>query len=130
MRESGERLSSTEKSRSSRRRSNPINPLLRKLPGFRGILVLRTGPGEELEATVISTWATIDDLRNSEPTVFQEAVGHMLSTCEPHPLMREEEVVVSDFGGREFGRHDDESPGLARGPFGIADCGSRNGCAE
>jgi heme-degrading monooxygenase HmoA len=81
-----------------------IIPLLRKLPGFRGIIVLRTGPGEELEATIISMWATIDDLRNSEPTVFQEAVGHMLSTCEPHPLMREEEVVISDF---EAGSPDD-----------------------
>jgi len=75
-----------------------VIPMLRKQPGFRGIIVLRTGPGEELDATVISTWATIDDLRNSETSVFQEGVVPMLATCEPHPLMREEEVVVSDFG--------------------------------
>lgn len=79
-----------------------VIPFLRKQPGFRGILVLRTGPGEELDATVISTWETIDDLRNSEPTVFQEAVVQMLASCEPHPLMREEEVVLCEFGSGDL----------------------------
>jgi heme-degrading monooxygenase HmoA len=76
---------------------NSARPLLRRQPGFCGLLVLRTGPGEALEATVVSTWASIDDLRNSETTAFQQAVVNVLSHCERHPIMREEEVVVSEF---------------------------------
>jgi heme-degrading monooxygenase HmoA len=74
-----------------------IKPFLRRQPGFRGLLVLRTGPGEELDATIVSIWATIEDLRNSETTAFQEAVVRIVSYLEPHPLMREEEVVLYDF---------------------------------
>lgn len=74
-----------------------VRPFLRRQPGFRGLLVLRTGPGEELDATVISIWATIEDLRNSETAAYQEAVVRVLSYCGPHPSMREEEVVVCDF---------------------------------
>src|ERR1700733_11947312 len=36
--------------------THDMMPLLRRQPGFRGCLVLRSGPGEELEATVVSTW--------------------------------------------------------------------------
>ena len=74
-----------------------VKPLLRRRPGFCGLLVLHTGPGEGLEATVISVWSSIDDLRNSETPAFQQAVARMLSLCERRPLMREEEVVVSEF---------------------------------
>jgi antibiotic biosynthesis monooxygenase (ABM) superfamily enzyme len=74
-----------------------IRPLLRRQPGFCGLLVLRTGPGEGLEATVISTWASIDALRNSETLVLKQALVDFQSHCEPHPLMREEEVLVSEF---------------------------------
>lgn len=76
---------------------NSIRPLLRRQPGFCSLLVLRSGPGEGLEATVVSTWASIDDLRNSETTAFQQAVVNILSYCERRPVMREEEVLVSDF---------------------------------
>ena len=74
-----------------------VKPLLLRQPGFCGLLVLRTGPGEELEATVISLWSSIDDLRNSETPAFQQAVVNILSYCERRPLMREEEVVLSEF---------------------------------
>jgi heme-degrading monooxygenase HmoA len=76
---------------------NSIRPLLRRQPGFCGLLVLRTGPGEELEATVISIWSSIDDLRNSETPAFQQAVVNILSYCERRPVMREEEVVLTEF---------------------------------
>jgi heme-degrading monooxygenase HmoA len=75
---------------------NSSRPILRGQPGFRGLLVLRSGPGA-LEATVVSLWASIDDLRNSEGTAFQQAAVSVLSYCEPHPVVREEEVVVSEF---------------------------------
>jgi heme-degrading monooxygenase HmoA len=75
---------------------NSVRPILRGQPGFCGLLVLRSGPGA-LEATVVSVWNSIDDLRNSEATTFQQTVVKILSYCEPRPVMREEEVVVSDF---------------------------------
>jgi heme-degrading monooxygenase HmoA len=73
-----------------------VIPAWRQMPGFRGLLVLRTGPGEMLDGTVISTWHTLDDLRGSENTTFQQTVARLLSFCEPHPTMREEEVIVSE----------------------------------
>jgi heme-degrading monooxygenase HmoA len=76
---------------------NSIRPFLREQQGFCGLLVLRTGPGEGLEATVVSMWASIDDLRNSETPAFQQAVVSVLSFCERRPVMREEEVVLSEF---------------------------------
>lgn len=77
--------------------ANAMMPILRAQPGFRGCVVLRTGPGEGLEATVISMWESIDALRESETQLFQEALVNFLSNCERHPHMREEEVLLSDF---------------------------------
>jgi heme-degrading monooxygenase HmoA len=77
--------------------ASAMMPILRRQPGFRGCLVLRSGPGEALEATVVSTWASIDALRNSETPAFQQALAEFLSHCERHPLMREEEVLVGEF---------------------------------
>jgi quinol monooxygenase YgiN len=74
-----------------------FRPFLREQPGFCGLLVLRTGPGEGLEATVISMWSSIDALRNSETPTFRQAVVDMLTLCEHRPVMREEEVVLSEF---------------------------------
>ncbi len=76
---------------------NSVRPLLRGLPGFCGLILLRTGPGEALETTVISMWASIEELRGSETPAYAEAVVRVLSFCERRPLMREEEVVFSDF---------------------------------
>jgi heme-degrading monooxygenase HmoA len=75
---------------------------LRRLPGFRGLLVLRSGPGEGLEATVVTTWASIDALRDSETGAFQQALASVLSVCQPRPSMREEEVVVSGFTSEDL----------------------------
>jgi len=75
---------------------NSLRPFLRQQHGFCGLLALRSGPGA-LEATVVSLWASIDDPRNSEKTVFHQAIVGVLSYCEPHPVVREEEVVVSEF---------------------------------
>ena len=73
-----------------------MKPLLRGLPGFVGIFVLRSGPGEALEATVVSMWTSIDTLRNSETPAYQQAVVHVLSFCDRHPVMREEEVLLME----------------------------------
>jgi len=72
-------------------------PILRKQPGFRSLLALRSGPGEMLEATVVSVWDSLVALRNSETSAFQKAIANVLTLCEPRPSMREEEVLVSEF---------------------------------
>jgi heme-degrading monooxygenase HmoA len=81
---------------------NSTRPYLRRQPGFCGLLVLRTGPGDGLEATVVSVWSSIDDLRNSETPTFQEAVVNVLSFCEKRPVMREEEVMLSEFSSADM----------------------------
>jgi quinol monooxygenase YgiN len=81
---------------------NSMRPFLRQQSGFCGLLVLRTGPGEGLEATVISMWSSIDALRSSETPTFQEAVVNVLSYCERRPVMREEEVVLSEFSAADL----------------------------
>jgi heme-degrading monooxygenase HmoA len=80
--------------------AHAMMPLLRGQPGFRGCVVLRTGPGEGLEGTVVSMWESIDALRNSETELFQRALVDFLSHCERHPLMREEEVLMSEFAAQ------------------------------
>jgi heme-degrading monooxygenase HmoA len=77
-----------------------VIPAWRKMAGFRGLFVLRTGPAM-LEGTVISLWETLDALRDSENSTFREAVKHLMTCCEPHPLLREEEVLVSDYESSE-----------------------------
>jgi heme-degrading monooxygenase HmoA len=71
--------------------------VLRKEPGYRGFLVLHSGPGEKLEATVVSVWESLVALRDSENSGFKEALARAMAFCEPRPTMREEEVVLSDF---------------------------------
>lgn len=73
-------------------------PIFNRQSGFRSLLVLRSGPGEMLEATVISVWNSLVDLRNSETSAFRQVVTNVLSFCEPHPSMREEEVLLSELG--------------------------------
>jgi heme-degrading monooxygenase HmoA len=81
---------------------NSVRPFLRQQPGFCGLLVLRTGPGEGLEATIVSMWSSIDTLRESETPAFQQAVLNLLAYCEPRPSMREEEVVLSEFSSADM----------------------------
>jgi heme-degrading monooxygenase HmoA len=76
-------------------------PILRRQSGFCGLLVLRSGPGERLEATIVSMWATLEALQNSETSVFQQALVDVLSLCERRPSMREEEVLVSEFASAD-----------------------------
>jgi heme-degrading monooxygenase HmoA len=81
---------------------NSAIQIVRPQAGFRGVLVLRGGPGEKLEATIISAWDSLDALRNSENSAFQEALDRMLSCCEHRAFMREEEVLVSEFASRDL----------------------------
>jgi heme-degrading monooxygenase HmoA len=81
---------------------NSMTPILRRQAGFRGLLVLRSGPGEKLEATAVSAWESLVALRNSENSAFEQALARLLTLCEPHPSMREEEVLVSEFVSQDL----------------------------
>ncbi len=72
-------------------------PILRRQPGFCGLLVLRSGPGDRLEVTVVSMWTSLEALQDSETPAFREALVKFLALCEHHPSMREEEVMMSEF---------------------------------
>ncbi len=76
--------------------------IVRPKAGFRGVLALRGGPGEKLEATIVSAWDSLEALRNSETSEYQQALDHLLSFCEHRPFMREEEVLVSEFAARDL----------------------------
>ena len=76
-------------------------PAWRKMSGFRSLVVMRTGPGDMLDGTVVSMWDSLDDLRASENSTFRAIVVRLLSCCEPHPVMREEEVLISEFASAE-----------------------------
>jgi heme-degrading monooxygenase HmoA len=77
-------------------------PILRRQAGFRGLLVLRGGPEEKLEATVVSVWDSLVALRDSETSAFQQALATVLTFCERRPFMREEEVLVSEFASQDL----------------------------
>jgi len=77
-------------------------PTYRRQAGFRGLLVLRGGPGEKLEATAVSAWESLVALRNSENSAFEQLLARILPLCEHHPSMREEEVMVSEFVSQDL----------------------------
>ena len=70
--------------------------IFNRQPGFRSLLALRSGPDEMLEATIISVWDSLVNLRNSETSAYGRVVAHVLTLCEPRPSMREEEVLLSE----------------------------------
>jgi heme-degrading monooxygenase HmoA len=73
-------------------------PAARKQAGYRGLIVLRTGEEDKPEATTISVWETLADLRSSESNMFYyDALRRLFECCEGYPIMHEEEVLVSDF---------------------------------
>lgn len=81
---------------------NSIMPVLRRQRGFRALLVLRGGPADRQETTVVSAWDSLDALRNSETSnSYQEKVLRVLSFCEPRPFMREEQVLLTEFAAQE-----------------------------
>ena len=81
---------------------NSMIPIYRRQAGFHGLLVLRSGPEEKLEVTVVSAWDSLDALRNSETSAFRQALTRTLSLCEPRPFMREEKVLVSEFASQDL----------------------------
>lgn len=74
-------------------------PLLNRQSGFRNLIVLRTTDGPAPEATVISVWNSLSDLKASEKNLFlYQAISRVLEFCEGFPLIREHEVITGITG--------------------------------
>ena len=69
--------------------------------GYRGLLVLRGGPLDSPDATVVSLWDSLEALRASENDQFQSAVAEALACCKPGAVLREEEILVCDLAAPE-----------------------------
>lgn len=73
-------------------------PIIRKQAGFRALVVMRAGQTEGGDVVVVSVWNTLADLRASEKNLFlYQAISRVVAFCEGFPLIREHEVIVSEF---------------------------------
>jgi heme-degrading monooxygenase HmoA len=69
--------------------------------GYRGLLILRGGPLDSPDATVVSLWDSLEALRASESDVFQKAVAKALACCLPGAALREEAIVLWESSARQ-----------------------------
>ncbi len=77
---------------------NSTIPAIRKQQGFRALVVLRSPEAAGREATAISIWDSLEDLKASEQNLFlYQALSRILGFCEGFPRIREHEVLVSEF---------------------------------
>jgi heme-degrading monooxygenase HmoA len=69
-----------------------------KLKGFRVLLVLRGDETASQEVTAISTWDSIEDMKDSDSDSFYyHVVSKLIGCCESFSPMHEQEVMVSKF---------------------------------
>ena len=67
-----------------------------KLKGFRVLLVLRGDEAASQEVTAISTWDSIEDMKDSDSDSFYyHVVSKLIGCCESFSPMHEQEVMVS-----------------------------------
>jgi heme-degrading monooxygenase HmoA len=77
---------------------NNTSGVVRKHRGFRGAMVIRGGPKDVPECTIISVWDSLENLRDSENEAFQKSVAGILACCKPGTVLQEEDVLICDFG--------------------------------
>jgi heme-degrading monooxygenase HmoA len=69
-----------------------------KLKGFRVLLILRGDEAASQEVTAISTWDSIEDMKDSDSDSFYyHVVSKLIGCCESFSPMHEQEVMVSKF---------------------------------
>jgi heme-degrading monooxygenase HmoA len=69
-----------------------------KLKGFRVLLVLRGDEAASQEVTAISTWDSVEDMKDSDSDSFYyHVVSKLTGCCESFSPMHEQEVMVSKF---------------------------------
>jgi heme-degrading monooxygenase HmoA len=81
-------------------------PLMREQKGFLALLVLRVEGSNPPDVRVMTIWDSQQALQQSENNIsFYQAVSRALVLAEGFPIIREEEVVLSDFptGSRAAG---------------------------
>ncbi len=78
---------------------NSAIPLMRQRKGFQALLVLRVEETNPPDVRVMTLWDTQEALHESENSVlFYQALARALAFAKGFPVMREEEVVLYDFG--------------------------------
>ncbi len=81
-------------------------PLMREQKGFQALLVLRVEGTNPPDVRVMTIWESQQALQHSENNLyFYQAISRALVLAEGFPVIREEEVVLSDFptGSRAAG---------------------------
>ncbi len=69
-----------------------------KLKGFRVLLVLLGDEAASQEVTAISTWDSIEDMKDSDSDSFYyHVVSKLIGCCESFSPMHAQEVMVSKF---------------------------------
>ncbi|MGH9713185.1 MAG: antibiotic biosynthesis monooxygenase family protein [Candidatus Acidiferrales bacterium] len=78
-----------------------MSPALDKFHGFRVLLVLRGPEEDSREATTISVWDSVEDLRHCDNDKFYyHAIANLMKCCESFSPMREQDVLASKFLNR------------------------------
>ncbi len=78
--------------------ADSLMPVVQKVKGFRLALVLKGDARDRQEATTVSVWESLEDLRAGDNNVFYyQAIARLLRCCEGFPTMDEQEVLVSEF---------------------------------
>ena len=77
----------------------PLIAVMDKLAGFRVLLVLRGEDPDGRDATAISIWNSIEDLKNCDnDTFYYDVLARLIRCCESFSPMHQQEVLVSKFG--------------------------------
>jgi heme-degrading monooxygenase HmoA len=73
-------------------------PLMRERKGFQALLVLRVEGSNPPDVRVMTLWDSQQSLHESESSVmFYQALARAMAFSQGFPVIREEEVVISDF---------------------------------
>jgi heme-degrading monooxygenase HmoA len=88
-----------EKLNEFREALNSAIPLMRQRKGFQALLVLRVEESNPPDVRVMTLWETQEALHESENSLlFYQALARALTFAKGFPVMREEEVMLYDFG--------------------------------
>ncbi|HXN17656.1 MAG TPA: antibiotic biosynthesis monooxygenase family protein [Candidatus Binatus sp.] len=89
----------SEKLSEFREALNSAIPLMRQREGFQALLVLRVEQSNPPDVRVMTLWETQEALHKSENSLmFYQALARALAFAKGFPVMREEEVMLYDFG--------------------------------
>jgi heme-degrading monooxygenase HmoA len=74
---------------------------LDKLEGFRALIVLRGEDPSGRDATAISVWDSLEQMKSSENNEFYyDSIKRLMSFCESFSPMHQHEVIESKFANR------------------------------